>query len=188
MRRGFKTEAERAAISARRALKQAPDAAFDPWAYAKHRGVWVMDPDTLGIPEHARKQLFVTDYESWSALTLKEGDTIAIVMNTKHALTRQANDLAHEMAHLDLHHLPNRVEVSKTGLMLLSDYSDEQEQEADWYAGALLLPRDALAAARRRQHSVAQIAKYFKVSEKLCDWRIRMTGVDVQISRSRRAS
>jgi Zn-dependent peptidase ImmA (M78 family) len=147
-----------------------------------------MNPDELQIPAYARKQLFVTDIESWSALTLREGNTIAIVMNTSHVLTRQANDLAHELAHIDLRHVPNRVEVSTTGLLLLSDYSDEQEQEADWYAGALLLPRDALAAARRHRKTVEQIAQHFRVSKALCEWRIRMTGVEIQLNRARRAS
>jgi Zn-dependent peptidase ImmA (M78 family) len=188
MRRGFKTEAEKAALAVRLAMKQSADSALDPWRYAEHKGVLILDTAHLDIPDYARKQLFVADYESWSALTIREDDVTAIIINPSHARTRQANDLTHELAHLDLKHVPNRVEVSPSGLLLLSDYSDEQEQEADWYAGALLLPRDALAAARRRQRTTAQIAQQYRVSEKLCEWRIRMTGVDVQMYRARRAS
>lgn len=45
--------------------------------------------------------------------------------------------------------------MSSTGLLLLSDYSDDQEDEADWLAAALLLPRDALVrgAADRRHRT-----------------------------------
>jgi Zn-dependent peptidase ImmA (M78 family) len=50
----------------------------------------------------------------------------------------------HELAHIELRRAPARVEVSETGLLLLSDYADEQEQEADWLAAALLLPLDGL--------------------------------------------
>jgi Zn-dependent peptidase ImmA (M78 family) len=65
--------------------------------------------------------------------------------------TRQANDLMHELAHLELLHTPARVDMSGSEVFLLSDYSEDQEQEADWYAGAMLLPRDALCRARSRQ-------------------------------------
>jgi Zn-dependent peptidase ImmA (M78 family) len=54
----------------------------------------------------------------------------------------------HELAHLILKHVPARVDVSKTGLLLLSEYSDQQESEADWLAAAILLPRDALVLHR----------------------------------------
>jgi Zn-dependent peptidase ImmA (M78 family) len=91
----------------------------------------------------------------------------------------------HELSHIELRHMPMRVDVSVSGLLLLSNYSDEQEQEADWYAGALLLPRDALAAARRRNKTATEIATYYGVSEALCEWRLRMTAVDVQLRRAK---
>lgn len=91
----------------------------------------------------------------------------------------------HELAHVQLKHTPARVEVSKLGVLLLSDYSDEQEQEADWHAAAFLLPREGLVEMRARSDSVTQIAAYYGVSESLCAWRLRMTGVDVQIRRGR---
>jgi Zn-dependent peptidase ImmA (M78 family) len=102
-----------------------------------------------------------------------------------HARTRQRSNLMHELAHIQLKHNPSRVEVSKLGLLLLSDYADEQEQEADWHAAALLLPRDGLLQMRASQLSVGQIADYYGVSEALCEWRLRMTGVDVQVRRAR---
>jgi Zn-dependent peptidase ImmA (M78 family) len=91
----------------------------------------------------------------------------------------------HELAHIQLKHTPARVEVSKLGVLLLSDYSDEQEQEADWHAAALLLPRDGLIQMRARSDSASQIAAHYGVSESLCEWRLRMTGADVQIRRAR---
>jgi len=72
------------------------------------------------------------------------GDRFGIVINPSHQPPRQRNDLMHELSHIDLQHLPARVEVSETGLLLLSDYSEEQEQEADWLAAAILLSRSGL--------------------------------------------
>jgi Zn-dependent peptidase ImmA (M78 family) len=89
----------------------------------------------------------------------------------------------HELAHVKLGHTPSRVEVSKTGLMLLGDFSEEQEQEADWYGAALLVPREGLVQMRAQKASVENIAEFYGVSEVLCAWRLRMTGVDLQMRR-----
>lgn len=185
MRRGFKALAERNSLAARQALNLTPVEALDPWAFAAHLRVIVLDFHSLDLAPEAVSQLTVADDESWSAMTLREKTTYAIVVNPAHARTRQRSNLMHELAHIQLKHNPSRVEVSKLGLLLLSDYADEQEQEADWHAAALLLPRDGLLQMRARQHSAEQIADYYGVSEALCEWRLRMTGVDVQVRRAR---
>ena len=94
----------------------------------------------------------------------------------------------HELAHIRLNHLPASVQLSATGMLLLSDYSDEQEDEADWLMGALLLPRCILLDAMRREEAPAVIASSHQVSQDLVKWRIRMTGVGTQIGASRRKS
>ncbi len=185
MRRGFKTESEKGALRARSVLRLRPFAPLDPWVYATHLGVAVLDIEKLKLTDGARRQLLVADYRSWSAMTIKGPSRMAIVLNQAHAPTRQTNDLMHELSHIELKHTPNRVEVSESGILLVSNYSNEQEQEADWYAAAMLLPRDALAAARRRNQSTAEIAVEYAVSQALCEWRLRMTGVDVQLRRAR---
>ena len=184
MRRGFKAEAERRAAAARIALRLARFAPLDPWAYAAHLNVTVLVFERLGLRAQVVRQLTALDGDSWSAMTLKVGDTLAIVINPSHAETRQRADLRHELEHVELRHPPARVEVSDTGLLLLSDYSDEQEQEADWLGAALLLPRDGLVRMRAGQKSTAEIAAFYGVSTALCEWRLRMTGVDVQIRRA----
>ena len=142
MRRGFKAQAERKAATARADLGLAPNAPIDPWAYAAHLGVRVLNFAKLDLPKREASQLTVVDGDSWSAMSLQLDGAFAIVVNPSHAVQRQRNDLMHELAHIELQHAPARVEVSETGLLLLSDYSHDQEQEADWLAGALLLPRD----------------------------------------------
>ncbi len=158
-----------------------PIGKLDPRAYAGHLNVAILDFHALGLSDRSVRQLTVTDEGSWSAMTLEYNGTKAIVLNPAHASTRQANDLMHELAHIELSHTPARVEISETGIILLSDYSDDQEQEADWYAGAMLLPRNALIYYRSGGRSSGDIAKMFGVSVALCEWRLRMTGVDVQL-------
>lgn len=184
MRRGFKAQAERSAAAARIALGLAPNAPIDPWAYAAHLNVKILGLGGLGLPAQTVMQLTVIDSDSWSAMTLQLDDAFFIVLNPAHAPTREHADLMHELAHIQLRHTPARVEVSETGLLLLSDYSDEQEQEADWLGAALLLPRDGLVRFRSGGKSTTEIANHYGVSEPLCEWRLRMTGVNVQMRRA----
>lgn len=185
MRRGLKAQAEKAALVARKALGVGRLSPLDPWAYAEHVGAIVLDFDKLGLSASAKRQLLIIDGESWSAMTIKEGATTAIVVNPSHSTPRQRSDLMHEVAHLELKHVPSRVEISKkTGMLLLSDYSDDQELEADWHGAALLLPRDAIAHHRARRKTIMEIAEIYGVSEPLCEWRLRMTGVDIQLRRA----
>lgn len=184
MRRGFKAEAERSAVAARRALGVGFHAPLDPWAYAAHLKVVVLELARLGLAAQVVRQLTVLDDDGWSAMSIQVNGAFAIVVNPAHAITRQRGDLMHELAHIELHHAPVRVEVSESGLLLLSDFSEEQEQEADWLGAALLLPRDGLVRMRAGRKSVAEIASYYGVSEALCEWRLRMTGVDVQMRRA----
>lgn len=183
MRRGFKALAERNAVSARQALGLAPNAPLEAYAYAKHLDVLVLDLRSLDLTAQAIQQLTVKDSDSWSAMTLQDHGVTAVVVNPAHADTRTQNDLMHELSHIKLGHKPARVEVSKSGLMLLSDFSEEQEQEADWQAAALLLPREGILELRSRSVMTLTIAQHYGVSPALCEWRLRMTGVEVQLRR-----
>jgi len=185
LRRGFKALAERNALAARSALGRGPLDPLDAWEYARYLNVVVVNFASLGLSEDAVQQLTVTDQSSWSAMTLKDDGITLIVLNPSHAPSRQPNNLMHELAHIELDHQPARVDVSETGVLLLSDYSDDQELEADWHAGALLVPRDGLLEMRAQGASTADIASHFGVSEALCQWRLRMTGVDAQMRRRR---
>jgi Zn-dependent peptidase ImmA (M78 family) len=102
---------------------------------------------------------------SWRTLCLREGSQLAVILNSSHPKTRQANTLMHEIAHIELKHVPNRVEPSELGLLLLSDFSVEQEEESDWLAGSLLLPRNGLMRHRARGASANEIAQIFGVSD-----------------------
>ncbi|QOZ24019.1 hypothetical protein XH93_10800 [Bradyrhizobium sp. CCBAU 51753] len=157
---------------------------FDPWAYAGHLNIVVLDFEALQLPSSAVRQLTVVDGDSWSAMTINVDGVHGVVVNPAHAATRQRYDLMHELAHIELKHVPARVEVSSSGLMLLSDFSDEQEQEADWYAGSFLLPRDGIFRLRSRGKAASEIAVIFGVSKALCEYRLRMTGVDIQMRRA----
>jgi Zn-dependent peptidase ImmA (M78 family) len=185
MRRGFKAEAERHAEAARADLSLGKNDPIDPWQFAEHLGVFVLNVENVGLEEKHANQLLNIDPGSWSGFTIKEGPNHFVLLNPKHPLTRQRNTMMHELSHIKLHHRAQRVEISESGsgLMLLSDYPADQEDEADWLAGALLLPRDALYSHRASGKSAQQIADFYGVSKELCNWRLRMTGIEFQLKR-----
>lgn len=185
MRYGFKAQAERIALQARLDMALTPLAVLDPWAYSASLGVVVLEFNALNLEQRHCEQLLINDDESWSGLTLKEGGTHFVVLNPSHLVERQRNTLVHELSHIQLGHVPGRVDISPGGLMLLSDYPEDQEQEADWLAGAILLPRDALHHHRVRGLDSSEIARLYGVSQQLSDWRLRMTGVEAQLRRRR---
>jgi IrrE N-terminal-like domain len=186
VRHGFKAKAERLATELRAAVGLASSIAFDPVHLATHLDVLVLNVSDLPLTSPTRKRLLLDDADSWSGMTIAEAGITAIFLNPSHPLTRRNNTLMHELAHVVLKHVPARVDVSENGLLLLSHYSEDTEAEADWLAAALLLPRDALIARRRRGVTPAEIAFEYGTSEQLCQWRLRMTGVESQLRRATR--
>lgn len=186
MRRGFKSQAESLARELRGGIGLTDVDRLNPHEFLRSLGIIVWEPaDIPGVTAATIDQLCNRDRSSWSGITIKEGKLIAIIINPTHAPTRQANTLMHEWAHLQLRHKPNRVDRSSSGLLLLSDYPSELEDEADWLAGATLLPRDGLIHFRSRRADAEEIARHYGVSKELANWRIRMTGVDRQLSARR---
>ena len=173
------------ALAARQAIGLDVCDRFDTLAYARRIGVVLLDFDDLPISPSARKQLLVDDQESWSGMTIKQDGVVAVILNPSHAPARRASTLMHEVAHVELGHSPVRVDISPTGILLVSEFSKDDEDEADWLAGALLLPREALLEHRARGHDAQQIAQRHGISLQLCEWRLRLTGVDVQMRRAR---
>jgi hypothetical protein len=175
------------AVAARQELGLDELAPLCPWAFAERRGIAVWSPEDLALDASDLAQLTVVDPDSWSGATVRLGSLAGIIVNSAHPKGRQTNTVMHEMSHILLRHVPSHVEVSETGLLLLSDYPQDVEDEANWLAGAMLLPRAALLLHRGRGASVLEIATGFGVSDELCTWRIRMTAIDRQLGIGRRS-
>jgi hypothetical protein len=186
LRRGFKTWCENAARGYRRELKLSPVAPLDPRALAAHLGIIIRTPAEIsGIDPKDVQHLSGIAREHWSAATLRLGSASLIIINNSHALTRQNNSLAHEIGHIVLKHEPAKMYVTPDGLMMMSEYNMIHEEEADWFAGAILVPRDALLEATARGLSDLAAADYFGVSKAVVQMRRNRTGVDIQLSRRR---
>jgi Zn-dependent peptidase ImmA (M78 family) len=149
-------------------------------------GILVWTPDDVpNFKGQHRNQLLIRDASSWSAVTLEKSGQRVIVVNSTHSEARQNNNIMHELAHLVLEHEAARVDISPQGLMLLETYNLQQEAEADWLAGALLVPREALLAVLKRNQRLEAAAAHFQVSVQLVRMRRDRTGISRQLSYQR---
>ena len=188
LERGFKAWAERTAQAVRRDLGLSTTERLDPRKLARHLGVRLTSPEELqelGLPSDILVQLFDNDPWGWSAATLELPSRTIVIYNSKRSVGRQASDITHEIAHLVLGHAPARLVFSEDGLLAIRNFDAKQEDEANWLAWALLLPREALMSSCRARMAPAQIAEAYEVTETLVNYRLRMTGVNAQVGRSR---
>lgn len=184
--RGFKSWCETVAIQQRRELKLRSIDPIDPLLLAKHIGVKVWNAeDVPGLEPQYLKTLLIEDPDSWSAITLYILSTDLIILNSVHSPARRSSDLVHELSHILIGHEPSRVDISEDGLLMLNTYNKNQEDEANWLAGCLLLPRDALILIRQQGMDLKIAAKQYGVSQQMLRYRINVTGIEHQVKRLR---
>ena len=72
--------------------------------------------------------------------------------------------------------------------LALRGFNEAAEEEANWLAGALLLPRDALVRLRAQNRPKDVACDEFGVSRQMMEFRMRVTGVERQFSRKRKTA
>jgi Zn-dependent peptidase ImmA (M78 family) len=156
-------------------------------ALAQHIGVTVWSAAEVdGLPKEDLHQLTKKDWDSWSAFALRIRDRHLVVFNPAQSPPRTNSVVMHEMSHIMLGHELASAGMTSDGHLIPSNYNQEQEHEADWLGGTLLLPRPALLAIRRAGLTDDQAMNEYLVSRHMLTWRFRMTGVDYQLANVRR--
>jgi hypothetical protein len=185
--RAFKEEADALASELRAELGLQPQQRLDPFVVAAHLGVptislrelqnkWAADPASV--------ELFLSSASGhFSAATVTDGSFRLIIYNESHSGGRRANSLTHELAHIVLGHEPTPIS-DLTGLRL---WNREVEDQADWLAAALLVPRAGALALTIEGYSVTQGATHYGVSTELYQWRVNQTGVRAEAEQHRTA-
>jgi IrrE N-terminal-like domain len=174
MRRGFKAEAERRALKIREEMGKRPSEGLDALDLARHIGADVRSADELTT--RAKLQtLEELQPGCFSACTFTVGDRHVIVYSPLASVGRTQSDIAHEVAHIVLRHTMKSVQT--IGRVSFFTCDADEEQEANWLAGCLLLPRRLLYLAARRGLNSAGIAEAYGVSEPMAAYRLRTTGV-----------
>ena len=182
MRRGFKSEANAIAREVRAELSLSRTSPLNVRKLAEHLDIPLIPlssfrqtiPNTVGyFSSHGEDQ--------FSALTVIEGHRRVIVYNDSHAEGRQSNDIAHELAHGLLLHEPTPA-FNELGLRNLDA---DLEEEANFLAGALLVPEEAALMIERQKWSPRKAANYYKVTPALIAYRRNITGARVRVQRAK---
>lgn len=184
--RGFKSWAERTAATLRRELDLETLAPIDPFRVAAFLGVDVCTPREIPqLPADVIDPLLEGDPFGWSAVSLAINGGGLLIYNPRKSKGRRASDIMHELAHFLLDHKPTTIIMSEELDLALRSFDKKQEDEANWLAWAVLLPRDALVACLRRRMNIRAIAEEYGITEDLVTFRKRITGIDYQFRAAR---
>jgi Zn-dependent peptidase ImmA (M78 family) len=185
MRRGFKTQAENLATGMRERLGCTDEEPAPLERVADGLGVRIVPADQL-IDRRRLEDLQTLQPDAFSAATFRRPDgSRVIVFNPLHPEGRERSNIAHEIAHIALDHKVRTIEQVGELKFLTCDL--EQEEEADWLGGCLLLPRPLLLKAAFRGLGAEEIAQKYRTSEHMARFRLNASGVLVQVGRARAA-
>jgi Zn-dependent peptidase ImmA (M78 family) len=185
MRRGFKTQGERLASDIRQRHDCRDDQPAPLDAVASEFGAEIVPADRL-IDRARLEELQRLQADAFSGATFRRpGGRRVIVYNPLHTEGRSRSNQAHELAHVILDHKVRTLQ--RVGDLSFLTCDLEQEEEADWLGGCLLLPRPLLVRAAYRGMRPAEIAETYKTSEPMARFRLNASGVLVQVGRAKAA-
>jgi Zn-dependent peptidase ImmA (M78 family) len=177
----FRRRAEMLATSERDDLGLTPTCRLDPRALAARHGIRVVALSALsGVSDCERAQLMRKNSKELSALLVGEEGHAVIIVNDSHTPQRQANSICHEVSHILLGHESAPI-VDDGGVRV---YPERQEDEANWLAGALLVPIKGLRMLHPN-HTRSEIEAKYGVSEELLRWRCNLHGLAIKAAKQR---
>ncbi len=183
MRRGFKTEAERLADRTRTELGLPPHAHMPIRDLAKHLDIEIHPADQL-VDRTDLEELDELQPGAFSAATFHlPGGRTVIVSNPLSEIGRTNSDIAHEIAHVLLDHEIR--EIQQLAGHTFFTCNPEQEEEANWLAGCLLLPRPLLLREAYADSTPDMISEKHQVSVPMARYRLNASGVLLQVQRAR---
>ena len=184
-KRGFKTWCEQTAEATRRQHGMQPWEPLAARTLAESLKATIVTPEHLSaLPPDVCKRLLSDHQDIWSAITISTIPPL-IVYNPAHSVGRQNSDLMHEIAHLLMEHSPGTVYIDPKSRLALRHFDTEQEEQANWLAACLLLPRAALMRIRQQNLSSEIACKQYLVSTRMLNYRMHTSGVNIQYSRRR---
>ena len=184
-RRGFKTQAEGLALELRQELGLDAHGRVSPWELAAHLGIEVASIADLGEGGGASREAIIhltrVEPEVFSAGMVFRGTRALIIYNERHARTRTASSVGHEVSHVVLEHEPH-AQVA----LGCRRWDGPQEAEADWLSGCILVPRPVAVRIAQLGTPISEAATAFGVSQDLMQMRLNVTGAIAQARRGMR--
>lgn len=158
------------------------DAPLDPFRLAAFANLFVLDFEQIkGLSATSREHLLGTASEAWSggatSRALPDGRKI-VILNPTHGRLRTNATLMEEISHVFLGHQPNRLHVvteDERGRTSSRDYRKADEEAAYGTGAAALVPYSSLRRSILKGETSAQIAKHFRVSRELVEYRLKVT-------------
>lgn len=188
MERGFKSRCEAISRSLRLDLRLSNTDPLSVALVAGHLNVTMWSLSDLKLENEDFHQLACIDGESWSAFAVSAFGRDAIIVNPSRSKARYSSDVMHELAHLILGHQPSTMFFVGNGGVALRGFNRTIEEEANWLAGSLLLPRVALVRIKRNRLSQPRACTLYCVSKEMLKYRLNVTGVNQQFRNSRKES
>jgi hypothetical protein len=151
----------------------------DGYEVAEWMGIDVRYPDELShLSRHTCRALLQECGDEWSGMTFHLPDgIIVIVLNPTHSPRRRHATLMEEVGHLHLRHTPTALAVDVATGAMRRTYNKRLEQEAYWFGGAVLAPKDGLRAYYNHGGSVGDAADHFGISIDLVKFRSYLHGM-----------
>jgi hypothetical protein len=180
VRRGFKTEAKRLALELRAEIGLDAHSPFSPYAFADEYGIPVIQMSNLNGP--ARDHFLQAEGSALSGALVPVGTGVAILENDAQPPARRRTTMCHELAHVVLEHefgVSLSADERKCGL------GGDQEDEADWLSGEMLIPYDGAFRLARANATDQQAAELFDVSLAVARWRMNHSGARKVVERTR---
>jgi Zn-dependent peptidase ImmA (M78 family) len=177
---GRRADCESLALELRAEIKLTAAQRLNPSALARHLGIPVRPLDafaeaTPGAVVQLRSE---EELHSFSAVTIMFGRRGMIVYHPDHDRRRHVNSVAHEISHIVLGHEPVPLPLFDSEGQRIS-VRLEEECEADYLAGAILVPRCGVPVAMERcGGDLARAAEHFGIDEGLMEQRRRVYEVD----------
>jgi len=158
------------------------EAPLDPFHLARFANLLVVDFDQIkGLSPEAREHLLGAASEKWSggacSSPLPDGRRV-VILNPNHGRMRTNATLMEEVSHVFLGHQPSRLKVvaeSESGQTVSRDYRKADEEAAYATGAAALVPFSTLRRFVLEGKTSQQIAKHFRVSRELVEYRLKVT-------------
>ncbi|PHZ84715.1 ImmA/IrrE family metallo-endopeptidase [Paremcibacter congregatus] len=182
-RRGFKAEAEWYALEFRRELQLSDTCPLNPRDLADLLSIPLMGMSELSDEVPQAVEHFSTDGESsFSGLTVFHGSKRLVIYNDNHGEERTNSNIAHELSHGILGH-PITPPMCEGGMR---NFNQDIEDEANFLAGALLLPKPAAKHALFSRMTTSEIITTYGISKEMIIWRLNISGAQAIFARSKR--
>lgn len=158
------------------------DQPLDPFELARFANLFVAPFEAIAaLSDGSKEHLLGEGKDMWSggaaSIALPDGRRL-IILNPTHGSRRHKATLMEEVCHVFLGHKPSRLAVenrSREGKIIARDYNHAIEEEAYSTGAAALVPYTALKRMVSQGKTIREIARHFRVSSALVEFRIKIS-------------